>query len=104
MRDAVLYTLAQAALVGSVELAPQPASAVDPLLRPFVKAQVRAAITSAAAATKLNEDEHVLRLAFLRKRGSLPDKLDVDDRSAVLEAFEVAAKPYEAVRKPSRRL
>lgn len=104
MRDAVLYTLAQAATAGMPELATQPANVFDPLLRPFIKMQVRSAISKAASSTKLQNGEHILRLAFLQKLGPLPQEVGVDDEAAVSKAFEAQAKPWEQARKPRRLL
>lgn len=104
MRDAVLYTLAQAATAGMPELATQPASVFDPLLRPFIKMQVRAAITRASTSTKLANGEHILRLAFLQKLGPLPKDVGPDDEAAVTKAFDAGAKPWEQTRKPRRLL
>ncbi len=104
MRETVLYTLAQAALGGEAELATAPASAADPMLRPFVKAQVRSAIRAAREAAKGQGDEHVLKLAFLLKLGPLAPGLAADDARGVAAAFAAEAKPYEAPRKPSRVL
>lgn len=102
MRDSVLYTLAQAATAGMPELATQPASVFDPLLRPFIKMQVRSAITKASTSTKLSNGEHILRLAFLQKLGPLPKDVSVDDEAAVTTAFEASSKPWEQTRKPRR--
>lgn len=102
MRDAVLYTLAQAALGGSVELATAPASAADPLVRPFVRSQVKAAIEAARSMTKEPQDEHLLRLAFLIKLGPLAPGLSPDDVRGVAAAFASEAKRYEEPRRPRR--
>jgi hypothetical protein len=104
MRDLVLYTLAQAALGGEIELATAPASAADPLLRPLVRARVRSAVAAARGATKVAADDHVLRLAFLLALGPLAPGLSADDQRGVASAFAVDAKPYEAPRAPSRKI
>ncbi|NUO48839.1 MAG: hypothetical protein HOV80_08285 [Polyangiaceae bacterium] len=104
MRDSVLYTLAQAALGGEIELATVPASAADPILRPFVRAQVRSAIAHAKTTAPNASDEHVLKLAFLLKLGPLAPGLSPDDVRGVASAFAIESKPYEAPRAPTRRI
>ena len=102
MSKAVLYTLAQAAMVGVPELATQPAAAFDPLQRPFVKLAVKRAISRARATTKSENGEHILRLAFLQTHGSAPAA--VDDEEAVKTAFEQRSKLFENALKPTRRV
>ena len=74
---------------------------VDALLRPFVRARVRAARAEAVMATEHALDEaHVHRLAFLMLRGSPPS---LDDVAVVRTAFAAELARAPAVG-PSPRL
>lgn len=89
-----LKVLAEAAEIGLPETATVPASAFDPILRPFIVKRVRRAVDSAAARTTSKHADHALRLAFLECHPEAPKDLPPDDERAVLDAFNRLAPPY----------
>jgi hypothetical protein len=89
-----LHVLAEAAEIGLPEAAAVPASAFDPILRPFIKKNVARAVAAATARTTSPRGDHVLRLAFLDRLGSAPNDLDPNDERAVEKAFDTLAAPY----------
>jgi hypothetical protein len=91
-----LHVLAEAAEIGLPETATVPARAFDPVLRPFIRKNVRKAIAAASTKTTSKHGDHLLRLAFLHAlpAGALPPDLDPNDERAVDRAFVTLAAPY----------
>lgn len=89
-----LKVLAEAAEIGLPETATVPASAFDPILRPFIVKRVKRAVDSAAARTTSKHADHALRLAFLDCHPDAPKDLAPDDERAVRAAFDRLAPPY----------
>ena len=84
--SAVAYVLARAAEEGFAEAIIPAVSRFDPLLRGSIRKQARKAFERASAMTKLTDEAHALRLAFLLVTGRAPQT--VDDVAAVGGAFE----------------
>lgn len=94
LERATLDVLARAAEIGLPEAATVPAAAYDPFFRPVIKKRVRRALAAAAARTRKNAGDHVLRVAFLSLHPAAPATLDLDDERAVIAAFDVLATPF----------
>ncbi len=94
LERATLDVLARAAEIGLPEAATVPAAAYDPFFRPVIKKRVRRAVAAAAARTRKNAGDHVLRVAFLSIHPDAPARLDVDDERAVIAAFDALAASY----------
>jgi hypothetical protein len=89
--SAIRYVLARAAEQGFFEAVVPAAAPFDPLLRGTIRRGARRAFTAASAATKVTDEAHVLRLAFLRMGRGVPQP---DDVEAVKQAFEAERIHY----------
>lgn len=97
--SAVRYVLARAAENGFFEAVVPSCAPFDPLLRGAIRKGARRAFATASATTKLTDEAHVLRLAFLQVAGrvaSAPPNF-CDDVEGVKAAFE-ASKTLEPKR------
>ncbi len=93
--SAVRYVLARAAENGFFEAVVPNSAPFDPLLRGSIRRGARRAFSNASGATKITDEAHVLRLAFLQVAGRLATS--PDDVEGVKAAFE-ASKSLEPKR------
>ncbi len=85
----VSYVLARAAEEGIAEAVAGAASPFDPLLRNGIRKKARKAIVDAGPLTRVTDEAHVIRVAFLRSIGRIQG-VSLDDPSAVEAAFAAA--------------
>lgn len=95
--SAVAYVLARAAEEGIEEAVLAAAAPFDPLLRGAVRRRAKRAIAAARSATRVSDERHVLRVAFLRAAGAANDAAP-DDEAAVAQAFDAVRRRF-----PKRR-
>lgn len=86
--SAVSYVLARAAEEGIAEAALGAASPFDPLLRNGIRKKARKAIADAGALTRITDEAHVIRVAFLHSVGRAG--IPLDDPAAVEAGFAAA--------------
>ncbi len=86
--SAVRYVLARAAEQGFFEAVVPASQRFDPLLRGSIRRGARRAFAAASSETKVTDEPHVLRLAYLRVAGRLTSP--PDDVAGVQQAFAVA--------------
>jgi hypothetical protein len=91
MRAAVLRSLCSVADAGG-EPSSYHFAHGEPLLRPFARGAAKRALAKAAGATKVEDPEHVARLALLMALGAAAP-VDPNDPQAVAFAYETAAGP-----------
>jgi len=90
MSDPVRYVLARAAENGFFEAVVPAAQRYDPLLRGSIRRRARRIFSSASEATKVTDEAHVLRLAFLRAaNATAPHPDDVENTKLAFEQAKV---------------
>lgn len=87
----VAYVLARAAEDGFIEAIRPASQRFDPLLRGSICKKARDAFAQASTSTKIGDEKHKLRLAFLNVIGRAPSP---DDAPAVQAAFDEARAAY----------